>query len=323
MESGAENDMDMRKCAVIGCGYVGATSAFAIMEGGIFSEIVLIDVNTQKAKGEEMDLNHGMPLAKPARIYVGDYDDIADCALVIIAAGANQKAGETRIDLVHKNTAIFKTILTEIMKRNRDCILLIVTNPVDVLTYATLKITGFPPSRVIGSGTVLDTARFKYLIGEHLSVDARNVHALVVGEHGDTELAVWSAASVSGIPVQDMCEKCLKCTGSEHLKALFEDVRLSAYRIIEAKGATYYAVALAVKRIVEAIVRDERSVLTVSSLVSGQYGLHDVCLGLPSIVGKDGVAQILEIPMSDEEMKKLRHSANTLKEIIAKIDLTL
>ncbi len=315
--------MDMRKCAVIGCGYVGATSAFTIMEGGIFSEIVLFDVNTQKAKGEEMDLNHGMPLAKPARIHVGGYDDIADCALIIIAAGANQKIGETRMDLVHKNTAIFKTILTEITKRNRDCILLIVTNPVDVLTYVTLKITGFPPNRVIGSGTVLDTARFKYLIGEHLSVDARNVHALVVGEHGDTELAVWSAASVSGIPVADLCKKCLKCADSEHLKDLFEDVRLSAYRIIEAKGATYYAVALAVKRIAEALARDEHSVLTVSSLVNGHYGLHDVCLGLPSVVGKQGVQEILDIPMSGDEMQKLRHSANTLKDIIAKIDMTL
>ncbi len=193
----------------------------------------------------------------------------------------------------------------------------------DVLTYVTLKITGFPPHRVIGSGTVLDTARFKYLIGEHLSVDARNVHALVVGEHGDTELAVWSAASVSGIPVYDLCKKCGKCTDSEHLKDLFEEVRLSAYRIIEAKGATYYAVALAVKRIAEALTRDEHSVLTVSSLVNGHYGLADVCLGLPSIVGKHGVQEILDIPMSEEEMQKLHHSANTLKEIIAKIDMTL
>jgi L-lactate dehydrogenase len=309
----------IRKCAIVGAGFVGATSAFALMEAGLFSEIVLIDINAKKAEGEAMDLNHGMPFAHPVRIWAGTYDDTADAGLVIIAAGANQKPGETRIDLAGKNVEVFRTVIGEIVKRNRDCMLLVVTNPVDVLTYAALKFSGFEPSRVMGSGTVLDTARLKYLLGGHFGVDSRNIHAYIIGEHGDTELAAWSSASVAGMLVHQFCLRCGKCSDQQNLGRIFEDVKNSAYRIIEGKGATYYAVALAVRRIAQAIVRDERSVLTVSSLVSGQYGLDDVCIGLPVVVGADGVSRLPDMELSPEEMKKLHESANALKKIASSI----
>jgi len=313
--------LNPRKCAIIGCGYVGATTAFSLMNDGLFTEIVLLDVNRAKAEGEAMDLNHGMPFAKPARIYAGEYDDLSDCAMIIIAAGASQKPGETRLDLVKKNTAIFRSIIGEIVFRNRDCILLVVTNPVDVLTYVTLKLSGFPANRVIGSGTVLDTARLKFLLGEHLNVDLRNVHAFVIGEHGDTELAVWSSANVAGISVGDFCNRCGVCTGMVNMHKTFEDVKNSAYQIIDRKGSTYYAVALAVTRIAEAIIRDEQSVLTVSSLCSGPYGLQEVCIGLPSVVGKSGISSILDIPLSTQESESLHHSAAKLKEVIQSLSL--
>jgi L-lactate dehydrogenase len=307
---------DMKKCAIIGAGFVGATSAFALMDGGLFSEIVLIDINPKRAEGEAMDLNHGMPFAKPVRIWAGTYDDVTNAGLVIIAAGANQKPGETRIDLAGKNIEVFRGIVDEIVKRNRDCLLLVVTNPVDVLTYAALKFSGFPPERVMGSGTVLDTARLKYLLGEHFEVDNRNIHAYIIGEHGDTELAAWSSATVAGMPVQQFCASCGKCTSRQNIDFIFQEVKNSAYKIIEGKGATYYAVALAVRRIAEAVVRNENSVLTVSSLMSGQYGLDDVCIGLPELVGAGGVSRLPDMQLSEEEMKKLHESADALKKII-------
>lgn len=310
---------DTAKCTVIGAGFVGATSAFALMQSGLFSEIVLLDLNEKRAQGEAMDLNHGMPFAQPVKIYAGNYDDVAGADLVIIAAGANQKPGETRMDLAGKNIEVFRGIVGEIVKRNTSCILLVVTNPVDVLTYAALKFSGFPPGRVIGSGTVLDTARLKYLLGGHFGVDSRNIHAYILGEHGDTELAAWSSASVAGMPVATFCEQCGKCQNSENLGAIFDDVRTSAYRIIEGKGATYYAVALAVRRIAEAIMRDERSVLTVSGYVDGEYGLNDVCIGLPRIVGRQGLMPLPEMPLSQDEMEKLRASAEAIRELTGRI----
>ena len=220
--------VNIQKCAIIGCGFVGATTAFTLIEHGVFSELVLIDANNKKAEGEAMDLNHGIPFAKPVKVYAGNYDDLSDCSLIIIAAGANQKPGETRIDLVKKNTAILKSIIPEITRRNKECILLILSNPVDILTYITLKISGFPKNRVIGSGTVLDTARLKYLLAEHLGVDSRNVHAFIIGEHGDSELAVWSSANISGIDLKDFCGLCGKCTSMENIYNLYNNVRESA-----------------------------------------------------------------------------------------------
>ena len=308
--------VNIQKCAIIGCGFVGATTAFTLIEHGVFSELVLIDANNKKAEGEAMDLNHGIPFAKPVKVYAGNYDDLSDCSLIIISAGANQKPGETRIDLVKKNTAILKSIIPEITKINKECILLILSNPVDILTYITLKISGFPKNRVIGSGTVLDTARLKYLLAEHLGVDSRNVHAFIIGEHGDSELAVWSSANISGIDLKDFCGLCGKCTTMENIYNLYNNVRESAYKIIDSKGATYYAIAMATLRIVECIVRDEKSVIPVSTLVEGEYGINDVCMGLPSIVGKNGVERILEIPLNKNEAENLLNSAREINEYI-------
>lgn len=225
--------VNIQKAAIIGCGFVGASSAFSLLQKGIFSELVLIDANKEKAEGEAMDISHGRPYAHPMKIYAGSYDDISDCSLIIITAGANQKPGETRLDLVHKNVAIFKSIIPEITKRGFEGILLVVANPVDILTYAALKISGYPKERVFGSGTVLDTARFRYLLSEHLQVASRSVHANIIGEHGDSELAVWSGANVAGIPINDFCELRGHYQHQESMERIYKTVRDSAYDIIQ------------------------------------------------------------------------------------------
>ena len=312
---------NIQKAAVIGCGFVGSSIAFTLMQSGIFSELVLIDANRDKAEGEAMDLSHGLPFTHPMDIRAGDYDDVADCALVIVTAGAGQKPGETRLDLVHKNVAIFRSIIPEIARRNRDAILLIVSNPVDVLTWAAWKLSGYPANRVLGSGTVLDTARLKYLLGERLGVDSRSVHAFIIGEHGDSELAVWSSANISGVPIDHFCELRGHYDHAAADHALYEEVRDSAYEIIRRKGATYYGVAMAIRRIAYAIVRDEHSVLPVSSILHGEYGLNDICMSIPALVGRKGVETVLDIQLSPEEEEKLLHSAGTLKEVIGGLDL--
>lgn len=314
--------LDIRKCAIIGCGFVGASSAFSLVESGLFSEMVLIDVNRDRAEGEAMDLSHGLPFARPMEIYAGTYDDISGCGLIIVTAGANQKPGETRLDLVNKNVGIFRQIIPEIAKRNRDAILLIVSNPVDILTYAALKLSGFPKGRVIGSGTVLDTARLKYLLGRHLGVDSRSVHAYIIGEHGDSELAVWSSANVSGIELSRFCEQCGYCDHRQNMRKLYEDVRDSAYKIIQKKGATYYGIAMSVRRIAECILRDEHSILPVSSLVEGHYGLDGICMGVPTVVGAAGAEQVLDIQLSGEEQAQLLKSAGALKKVLGSLDLS-
>lgn len=268
-----------------------------------------------------MDLNHGLPFAKPVHVYAGNYDDLKDCFLIIIAAGANQKPGESRIDLVNRNASIFKNIIPEITKRNSECILLIISNPVDILTYIALKISGFPSNRVIGSGTVLDTARLKYLLGKKLKVDSRHIHAFIIGEHGDSELAVWSSANVSGIDLTDFFNLRRQSDSTKMMEQLYREVRDSAYKIIEGKGATYYAIAMATSRIVECIVRDEHSVLPVSSFIRNHYGIQDVCMGIPAIVGRQGIETVLDIPLNDQEQKRLLESANTLKQVLTEIKL--
>ncbi len=304
---------DERKCAIIGCGNVGATIAYTYTHSGLFSEMVLIDQNENKARGEAMDLSHGLPFISPMQIYAGSYSDLTDASLIVIAAGASQKPGETRLQLLSRNMRIFDSIVKSIVRYNRQAILLVVTNPVDILTQYTLKVSGFPEGRVIGSGTVLDTARLKQLLGEYLSVDSRNVHTFIIGEHGDSELPVWSSANVSGIDLDDFFRiSGIEC-GMRRAQQLFEEVRDSAYRIIEGKGATYYAIARAVMRITESIVRDENSVLTVSTLVRGHYGIDGVCLGVPVILGDGGVKKVLDISLSEEEQKNLEKSAEIIK----------
>lgn len=307
--------VNSRKVAVIGCGFVGSSSAFALMQSGLFSEMVLIDADTKRAEGEAMDISHGISFARPMQIYAGNYDDITDAAIIVITAGANQKPDETRLDLIKKNAAIMKSIVGEIKKRDFGGILLIVSNPVDILTLIALKESGYPSNRVIGSGTVLDTGRFKYLLGEHLDVDSRSVHAFIIGEHGDSELAAWSNVRIGGLKVNDFCELRGHFNHEQSMKKIFENVRNSAYEIIERKHATYYGIAMAVKRICEAIVRNEKSILPVSSLMTGEYGLNDVVLSIPAVVDETGVQKVIPIELNDEELTKLKDSANILKDI--------
>ncbi len=313
---------DIRKIGIVGIGNVGATIAYTLMESKMFSEMVLIDLNTEKAYGEAMDLNHCLPFLSPMQIYSGNYNDLTGAGIVIIAAGVGQKPGETRIDLVQRNTDVLRTIMDRITVVNPDCILLLVTNPVDILTYVSLKLSGFPPHRVIGSGTVLDTARLKYLVGEKLNVDPRNVHSFIIGEHGDSELAVWSGANVSGINIQDYCPICDHCGHMDELYSLHGYVKDSAYEIIRGKGATYYAIAQATKRIVEAIVRDENTILPVSTYLNGQYGLTDICMSIPAVIGRSGVKHVLDFPLSDSEHTALMKSAEILKSVADSLILT-
>lgn len=309
----------MQKCGVIGVGFVGATCAYTLAVSGLFSEVVLVDMNRKKAEGEAADINHGVSFAKPCFVRAGDYGDLAACGLVIIAAGANQKPGETRIELLHRNRVILASIMEQLTAVNRDAVLLIVSNPVDVLTCMAQQLSGFPAGHVIGSGTVLDTARLKYLVGQKLGVDSRNVHAFIIGEHGDSELAVWSSANLSGVDLDDYCRITGIAEPAELLHHIYESVRDAAYSIIESKGATYYGIGMAVRRIAEAIVRDEHSVLPVSSLIRGHYGVDGICLGLPSIVGRNGVEAVLDIPLSAEELSRLQSSAQKMKALIQEL----
>lgn len=313
--------LNHRKVAIIGCGFVGSASAFAIMQSGLFSEMVLVDANHAKAEGEALDIGHGLPFAKPMEIYAGDYKDLDDAALIIVTAGAAQKPGETRLDLVKKNVNIFSSIIPQIAAVNQEAILLIVANPVDILTYAALKLSGYPANRVFGSGTVLDTARLKYLIGQHLDVDSRSVHAFVIGEHGDSEMVAWSSANVSGIPLHDFCEMRGHFDHQKAMERLAENVKNSAYEIIEKKNATYYGIAMSVRRICEAIVRDEKSILPVSSLQKGCYGVEGLCLSTPAIVGKNGIEGLVPIQLNEEEKEKLCASAEQLLSVLRETGL--
>lgn len=312
--------VDIQKAAVIGCGFVGSTIAYTLMQRGLFSELVLIDADKRKAEGEAMDISHGLPFVHEMDVHAGNYEDIQDAAIVIITAGANQKPGETRLDLVQKNAKIMESVVEEICRAKCEGILLIVSNPVDILTHVALVKSGFPEKRVIGSGTVLDTARLKYLLSKHLQVDSRNVHAFIVGEHGDSELAVWSTANVFGINLEEffLMRGCRNYEKEQ--ERIYQDVRDSAYAIIERKGATYYGIGIAVARIAECIVRDSHTVLPISVFLKGEYGLDGVCLSIPTVVGQNGAEQILDIALSREEHNKLVRSAMELKKILIQIE---
>jgi len=317
METHCINCTNIRKVVIIGCGFVGAACAFSIMQSGLFSEMVLIDYDRAKAEGEALDISHGVPFAKPINIYAGDYDDITNASMVIVTAGANQKEGETRLDLVKKNISIFKSIIPEIKKRNYKGILLVVSNPVDILTTVAIKLSGLPENKVLGSGTVLDTARLKFELGEHLDVDPRSVHAFIIGEHGDSEIAAWSGVNISGVPLNKFCEMRGYCGDhTEAMKKIAENVKNSAYEIISKKKATYYGIAMSVKRICEAIVRDEKSILPVSSMMHGEYGIKDISLSVPSIVSRSGVETHVPIQLNEEEILALQKSAKTLADIL-------
>lgn len=306
------------KISIIGAGFVGSTTAYALMLEGLASEIVIVDINKEKAEAEAADLAHGAAFVKAVDVRSGDYPDTKDSDIVIITAGIGPKPGETRLDIINKNLSIFKTIVPEVVKYSPDAMLLVVSNPVDILTYITYKLSGLPAHRVIGSGTVLDTSRFKYMLSEHFEIDARNIHTYIIGEHGDTEIAAWSLTNIAGMSAEEYCNKmCSKCDRT--FKYTIPDkVKNAAYEIINKKGYTNYAVALAVRRIVEAVLRDENAILTVSSLFEGQYGINDVYLAIPTIVNRTGARKILEVSLSDDEKDKLKRSAGLIKSHLEK-----
>ncbi|HMA59736.1 MAG TPA: L-lactate dehydrogenase [Halanaerobiales bacterium] len=309
------------KIGIVGVGSVGSTTAYALMIQGIGSEIVLVDRNKDKAAGEAMDIMHGQSFVKPIEVRAGEYSDLKDAKVIIITAGAPQKEGETRLDLVQKNTNIFKDIIGKITKYNQDAILLVVANPVDILTYVTLKLSGFPKNRVLGSGTVLDSARFRSLISSQCKIAAKNVHGYVIGEHGDSEVPVWSLTNIAGTQIDKYCPVCDQNCDGVVKERISEQVKNAAYDIIEKKGSTYYAVALGVAQITQAILRDEDTVLTVSSLLQGEYGIEDVSLSLPTVINDKGIRNVLELDLNEEEQEAFIKSANLMKEVISNLNM--
>lgn len=309
------------RVAIVGTGAVGSTFAYSLLISGLAAEIVLVDANARKAEGEAMDLMHAVPFLHTARVWAGTVEDCAGSAITVITAGAAQKPGETRLDLLRKNAAIFREIVPAVAAANPDGIIVVATNPVDVLAYLTFRISGLPSGRVIGSGTILDTARFRALLAEHYGVDPRSVHAYIAGEHGDSEVPVWSLANIAGMPLADFATANGMGHDAGSLQAIFEATRDAAYEIIERKGATYYAVAAGLMRIVEAILRDQSTVLSVSSLICDYYGIDDVYLSVPTVVGRVGVERPLRLALSAEEASGLRRSAVLLRETIAGLEL--
>jgi len=327
-----------RKGVIIGMGQVGLACAYSMLIQDCFDELVLQDIAVEKLEGEVMDLVHGMPFLPPTDVKAGTVADVGRGAdLVIITAGAAQKPGESRLNLVERNVAIFRSILADVVRHCPDAILLIVSNPVDIMTYVTLKLTGFPPARVIGSGTVLDTARFRYLLAQKLGIDARSVHAHIIGEHGDSELPVWSTANVAGVKLfpdgaiaSSLSPSDIETPGIVNnpasldqaaLARIFEQVRGAAYEIIKRKGSTSYAIGLSVTDVVKAILRSQERVLTVSSLIDGLYDIHDVCLGLPRVVNERGILKTVKLPLSDSERQQLQASAQVVRQIIDQLSL--
>jgi L-lactate dehydrogenase len=307
------------KIGLVGTGMVGSSFAYALMQRGLANELVLVDLDHARAEGEAMDLNHGMPFVRPMRIMAGDYEQLAGCELVVITGGANQRPGETRLDLLQRNADVFRDIVPQVVRASPDTLLVIATNPVDILTSITAEIAGLPPGRVIGSGTILDTARFRYLLGAYYDVDPRSVHAFIVGEHGDTELALWSLANIAGVRLTEFVSPGGRGYDQEAMNRIFEQTRTAAYEIIKRKKATYYAIGLGLLTIVEAVLRDQNTVLTVSSPMSGQYGVEGISLSLPTIVGRDGIMEVLPLPLSKAEQEAFQASAQTLKDRLAQI----
>ncbi|MBN1303613.1 MAG: L-lactate dehydrogenase [Anaerolineales bacterium] len=303
-----------RKVVILGAGAVGSTFAYALAQTGLADEIAIIDINRDFAEGQVLDLAHGLPYYPSIEIYVGEKKDYADAHVIVITAGAKQAPGESRLNLLHKNARMIEGIIDDIVAQNSQAIIVIASNPVDILTYVAIKRSGWEKGRVFGSGTVLDSARFRYLLSRHCHVDVSNVHAYILGEHGDTEFAAWSMTHVGGVPINDYCPVCDRCEGWDMVKEdIVKEVRESAYHIINYKGATYFAIGMALTRIVGSILQDKRTVLTVSSLLDGEYGIEDVCLGIPSVVGKGGVQQIIEANLPPTEKEALVKSAAALK----------
>ncbi|WP_413229889.1 L-lactate dehydrogenase [Halobacillus litoralis] len=305
----------VNRVALVGTGAVGSSYAFALLNQGVADELVMIDLNKDKSEGDAMDLNHGLAFA-PAnkKIWFGDYEDCRLADIVVITAGANQKPGETRLDLLEKNTSIFKNIVDSVMASGFDGIFVVATNPVDILTYMTWKFSGLPVHRVIGSGTILDTARLRFQLSEYFQVDTRNIHAYIMGEHGDSELPVWSHANVGGRSVFDRIQDYPDKYDLQDLDHIFEQVRDAAYHIIERKGATHYGIAMGLVRLTKAILHNENAVFTISGYVDGAYGVEDLYIGVPAIVNRHGITEIIQLNLNEEEQAKFKKSASLLKE---------
>jgi L-lactate dehydrogenase len=299
---------------VVGCGHVGATSAYALLTRGVAREVVLVDADPRRAEGEAMDLQQAAALARPVEVRAGDWSDAAGAGVVVVAAGAGGRPGESRLDLLGRNAAVVRDVMENLLRHNFGGIVLMTTNPVDVLAQLAQEFSGLPVERVIGSGTVLDSARLRAMLGRRLGVEPRSVHAHVIGEHGDSEIAAWSSARVAGVPVREFCEGAgIECPDFDELLAR---VRRAAPDIIERKGYTSYAIASCVARICEAVLRDEHSVLPVSTRLSGQYGVEGVYLSLPCVVGRAGVERVIEIPLDEAERAGLRASAELLRRAV-------
>jgi len=305
------------KVVVIGAGSVGTTYVYALLQTGMAEEIALIDLDAVRVEGEIMDLSHGLPFIPPVSVKAGAYEDCADAALIVITAGAKQQSGQSRADLIRKNAKIVRAICTQIAQHPSDAVVLMVTNPVDTLTQVAIECLGWPRHRVIGSGTVLDSARFKFMLSRHCGIDARNIHAYVIGEHGDSEVAAWSLSHIAGVSIEDYCRVCKVCDYKKHHRQIAEQVRDSAYHIIDYKGSTYYGIGLSLVRITGAILRNENSVLTVSSLLRGEYGIHDVCLSVPCIVGENGVVRIIDAQLAPQEKEALSRSSQAIAATLA------
>jgi L-lactate dehydrogenase len=301
-----------RKVGIVGAGMVGSSFAYALMQRSMATDIVLVDANRARAEGEAMDLMHGVPFVRPLRITAGGYEDLAGADLVVMTAGANQMPGETRTQLLGRNVAVCREVIPQIVKHNPDGLLVMTTNPVDILTYEAARIAGLPPGHVFGSGTILDTARFRALLGDYFDVDPRSVHAYIIGEHGDTELPVWSQANIGGVQLLDYPLGNGRRADEAALETIVEQTRTAAYAIIERKKATYYAIGLGLLAIAEAVLRDQRTVLTVSTPLTGQYGVSGVALSLPTVVGTEGASLVLPLELNTKEQDQFQHSAATL-----------
>ena len=307
------------KVGLIGTGMVGASFAYSLMQRGVANELVLIDADAARAEGEMMDLNHGLPFVRPMRIIAGGYADVADAEVIVICAGVGQRPGQSRLDLLRTNAGIFRDILPKVDAVNKSAIIIVATNPVDLLTQISAQILGLEPCRVMGSGTALDTARLRYMLGVHYGVDSRSVHAYVVGEHGDSELALWSLSNIAGVRLADFVGANGQGYDQAALDRIFDQTRNAAYEIIQRKKATYYAIGLGLLSIVESILRDQHTVMTVSSPLFGQYGVNGISISMPAIVGRSGVEKVLNLPLSDAELAAFQSSARTLKDRLAEI----
>jgi L-lactate dehydrogenase len=310
-----------RKGAIIGAGQVGMACAYSMLIQSTFDEIVLVDVARNKVEGEVMDLMHGLPFVGPATVKAGTAADCQGADVVIITAGAKQKPGESRLQLLGRNVTIFKNLIPELVQSCPEAIFLIVSNPVDVMTYVTWKLSGLPSTSVVGSGTVLDTARFRYLLAQNLHLDPRSIHAYIIGEHGDSEVAVWSRVNVAGMTLQALNPDVGTATDPEQWDRIFEQVKTAAYEVIQRKGATSYAIGLGVTQIVQAILRDQHRVLTVSCLTHGLYGIEEAYLSLPAVVNRQGVGSIVQLALSPLEEQQLKHSAQVLRQAIEGLEL--